>query len=171
MHNLTRTSSSTNTGLKYIHRDHLGSVDVISKSDGTLKFNLSYDPFGSRRKSDWSMDITASSLSTITNAQASRGSRGFTGHEHLDRTGLIHMNGRIFDPRLGRFLQPDPIVQSPSFSQSYNRYAYVFNDPLSLTDPSGFCTSSNVNGKKPGLGSRPCGAGGLTELETVIGFP
>jgi hypothetical protein len=53
---------------------------------------------------------------------------------------MIHMNGRVQDPVLGRFLSPDPIVQAPYYSQSLNRYSYVWNNPLSLTDPSGFQT-------------------------------
>ncbi len=65
-------------------------------------------------------------------------SRGFTGHEHLAELGLIHMNGRIYDPVIGRFLQADPIIQAPGNAQSHNRYSYVMNNPLSLTDPSGF---------------------------------
>jgi RHS repeat-associated protein len=64
--------------------------------------------------------------------------RGFTGHEHLAELGLIHMNGRIYDPVIGRFLQADPIIQAPQNAQSHNRYSYVMNNPLSFTDPSGF---------------------------------
>ena len=48
------------------------------------------------------------------------------------------MNGRIYDPLLGRFLSADPVVQAPNNLQSYNRYSYVLNNPLSLTDPTGF---------------------------------
>jgi phage-related protein len=48
------------------------------------------------------------------------------------------MNGRIYDPLLGRFLSADIVVQAPGFLQSYNRYSYVMNNPLTLTDPSGF---------------------------------
>ena len=48
------------------------------------------------------------------------------------------MNGRVYDPLLGRFLQADPFVQAPYNLQSYNRYSYVMNNPLGLTDPSGF---------------------------------
>jgi uncharacterized protein RhaS with RHS repeats len=48
------------------------------------------------------------------------------------------MNGRIYDPLLGRFLSADLVVQAPGNLQSYNRYAYVMNNPLSLVDPSGF---------------------------------
>lgn len=48
------------------------------------------------------------------------------------------MNGRVYDPELGRFLSPDPLIQAPYNSQSYNRYSYVFNNPLSFIDPSGY---------------------------------
>ena len=63
--------------------------------------------------------------------------RGYTGHEHLPEYGLIHMNARLYDPQTGRSLSPDPYVQDPANTQSYNRYAHVLNDPLRYTDPSG----------------------------------
>jgi RHS repeat-associated protein len=59
-------------------------------------------------------------------------------HEHLDEMGVVHMNGRIYDPLIGRFMSADPFIQAPGLLQSYNRYAYVMNNPLNLTDPSGF---------------------------------
>ena len=52
--------------------------------------------------------------------------------------GVIHMNGRIYDPLIGRFMSADPIIQAPGNLQNYNRYSYVMNNPLNLTDPSGF---------------------------------
>ena len=64
--------------------------------------------------------------------------RGFTGHEHIDAVGIIHMNGRIYDPQLGRFLSADPNMQHPYSSQGQNRYAYVQNNPLKYVDMSGF---------------------------------
>jgi RHS repeat-associated protein len=63
--------------------------------------------------------------------------RGYTGHEHLQSVGLIHMNGRLYDPKLHRFLQPDNYVQDPSNPQNYNRYGYCWNNPLKYTDESG----------------------------------
>jgi RHS repeat-associated protein len=63
---------------------------------------------------------------------------GFTGHQHVDRLDFIHMNGRTYDPRLGRFMQADIVVQSPSDTQSYNRYSYLSNNPLNGTDPTGY---------------------------------
>jgi hypothetical protein len=53
------------------------------------------------------------------------------------------MNGRIYDPLLGRFLSADILVQAPGNLQSYNRYSYVFNNPLSYTDPSGFAAAED----------------------------
>ncbi|MGB9992953.1 RHS repeat domain-containing protein, partial [Massilia sp. SM-13] len=64
--------------------------------------------------------------------------RGFTGHEMLDQLDLVHMNGRIYEPLIARFLSADPLIQDPMHSQSYNRYAYVWNNPTNLTDPTGF---------------------------------
>jgi hypothetical protein len=52
------------------------------------------------------------------------------------------MNGRVYDPTLGRFLSADPHIQSPYSSQSYNRYSYVSNNPLKYTDPSGYFLGS-----------------------------
>jgi len=63
---------------------------------------------------------------------------GFTGHEMLAELGLIHMNGRLYDPAIGRFLSADPSVQYPDDLQNYNRYSYINNNPLSAIDPSGF---------------------------------
>lgn len=65
-------------------------------------------------------------------------SRGYTGHEHIDNFGLINMNGRMYDPSLGRFLSADPIMQNPTSLQGHNRYSYVLNNPLKYTDPSGY---------------------------------
>ncbi len=63
--------------------------------------------------------------------------RGFTGHEHIDAANIVHMNGRLYDPALGRMLSADPIVQEPLNAQNLNRYTYVLNNPLSFTDPTG----------------------------------
>ena len=63
---------------------------------------------------------------------------GFTGHEQLDLFKLVNMNGRMYDPVIGRFMSPDPVLQFPNFTQGLNPYSYVLNNPLRYTDPSGY---------------------------------
>ena len=113
----------------YVHTDHLGSFDVITDQTGAVVQNYSFDAWGRRRNpSNWTYNnLPVHSLF----------SRGYTSHEHLDAFNLINMNGRVYDPLLGRFLNPDNVVQSPFNTQSYNRYSYCINDPLGHTDPSG----------------------------------
>lgn len=113
----------------YIHTDHLGSINVITNQAGTVVKNYSFDAWGRRRNAtNWTYNNVP--LTFLF-------SRGFTGHEHLDQFWLINMNGRMYDPMLGRFLSPDPFVQRPDFSQSFNRYSYCLNNPLVYTDPDG----------------------------------
>ena len=114
----------------YVETDHLGSVTGIINTDKTYASRSSYDAWGRRRNpSDWSYNNIPTPLIT---------DRGFTGHEHLDHFGLINMNGRMYDPVVGRFLGVDPVVQAPEYSQSYNGYSYCWNNPLKYTDPSGY---------------------------------
>ena len=55
----------------------------------------------------------------------------------LNELDIINMNGRLYDPVLGRFFSPDNYVQMPDNSQNFNRYSYCLNNPLKYTDPSG----------------------------------
>lgn len=119
----------------FMHRDHQGSVDALSRFVGTGAQQLAprFDVFGKRRNADWTADPAGVRYG---DAQFTR--RGYTGHEHLDNVRLIHMNGRLQDPLLGVMLTPDPVLGILGNSQTLNRYAYVTNNPASLRDPSGF---------------------------------
>ena len=128
---------TTASVFEYVHRDHLGSVEAVTNQAGEKLVVLGHDPYGERRKNDWTAQLTKAEIEALLNAHGERVSRGFTRHEHLDRTGLVHMNGRVYDPRLGRFLSPDPIVGDPTSSRSWNLYSYVGNNPLSYVDPTG----------------------------------
>jgi len=127
-----KTSAGAN--LYYIHTDLLGSIQAISNASGVLQAEYAYTPWGGR--------IT---LKTPPVGDLGGFDRGYTGHEHLSPFGddsnggfcLINMNGRIYDPVLARFLSPDPYVQAPDYTQSFNRYAYCWNNPFRYTDPSG----------------------------------
>ena len=132
---------------QYLLTDHLGSVDEAVDTTGTLIAGTgwSFEAFGQRRDpASWqtpanSAQVTADRSTATSNGVTSGVThRGFTGHEMLDNVNLIHMNGRVYDPVLGRFLSVDPVFQFPENTQSLNPYSYVLNNPLSATDPTGY---------------------------------
>ncbi|WP_175453026.1 PQQ-binding-like beta-propeller repeat protein [Microbulbifer yueqingensis] len=131
----TESDGSTQRTSRYLHKDHLGSIDVITDSNGAVVQEMSFDAWGQRRNAQsWEALVKAD----LTGFDTSLTTRGYTGHEMLDQVGLVHMNGRIYDARLGRFMQADPFVQAASDTQMFNRYSYVRNNPLNATDPSGY---------------------------------
>lgn len=129
----TRRTTGVNSTY-YVHADHLGSPELLTDNAGAALVRPSFAAYGERRDgTDWSGPPSAADLTAIGNISP----RGFTGHEHLDSVGLVHMNGRVYEPTAGRFLGVDPIVHV-GLSQSSNRYAYVWNNPLTVIDPSGY---------------------------------
>jgi RHS repeat-associated protein len=137
------TISGSSRTTQYLFTDHLGSVAVITNASGSVVQPMAFDAFGRRRDA---VDYDAFTDPMIFGFDTTKTTRGFTFHEQLDPVGLIHMNGRVVDPTLGRFLSPDPFVQDPSNTQSLNRYSYVFNNPLSATDPSGYLSLKEAAG-------------------------
>ena len=101
--------------------DNLGSILSVIDENGTKVFDASYDAWGKQT-------VTLNTIGLL---------RGYTGHEMLNEFNLINMNGRVYDPVLGRFLSPDKYVQEADNSQNYNSYSYCLNNPLKYTDPSG----------------------------------
>ena len=148
--------TTTATQKRYLHKDHLGSITEVTSGTGAVLESLSYDAHGKRRETDW--DAASSPIF------ANQTLRGFTDHEHLDVLGLIHMNGRVYDPTLGRFLSADPFIQFPETTQGFNRYAYVNNNPLSFTDSSGFrVDDGNTPNEGQGTALGGSGQGSLAE--------
>jgi RHS repeat-associated protein len=122
----------------YLLRDSLGSIDTIASETGQLKSRQSFNAHGQRREAARTVTSSWSLLSLLqaANFNTSTTTQGYTGHEQLDQVGLVHMNARLYDPELGRFIQADDFVE-PEATQGLNRYSYVLNNPLSATDPSG----------------------------------
>ncbi len=121
---------------RFIFKDHLGSIDVITDAVGNLDQSMSFNPWGERRQQDNS--LTPYTAAQLVSFSTDITNRGYTGHEMLDELGLIHMNGRIYDAKLARFVQADPFIQAATDSQMYNRYTYLRNNPMNATDPSGY---------------------------------
>lgn len=122
-------SDGTTQSYFYLHRDYLGSIVAISNQTGEIVEKRLLDAWGNLKQ------ITDGSGNVLVKLTIL--DRCYTGHEHLQGVQLIHMNGRLYDPMVHRFLQPDNFVQDPFNTQNYNRYGYVLNNPLKYSDPSG----------------------------------
>ena len=112
--------------MSYVLKDHIGSL-YATVTDGEVEY-YSFDAWGRERNHN---TLQYDNINTTFD-------RGFCMHEHYRDFGLINMNGRLYDPLVGRMLSPDIVIQDPEYSQSYNRYSYCFNNPLRFTDPSGY---------------------------------
>jgi RHS repeat-associated protein len=145
--------------LSYLLRDALGSVDAITDSAGAVTVRESFGAFGQRRGTAWSGAPSSGELATINGLTR----RGYTGHEMLDSTDLIHMNGRVYDPFIARFVSADPFVDGALNTQGWNRLGYVGNNPLTAVDPSGF--SSRISAR-PHV--RPYNSQHLAEVQIEI---
>ncbi|WP_282110060.1 RHS repeat domain-containing protein [Shewanella algicola] len=122
---------------QHVLRDHLGSVDTLMDAKtGAVLQHRGYDVFGRPR------DIAAGN-NLLTSWQGV--TKGYTDHEHLNEQELIHMNGRIYDFNIGRFLSVDPFLQFPENSQSANPYSYILNNPMSGVDPTGYSAVRSGN--------------------------
>jgi RHS repeat-associated protein len=130
------SSENGNPGaLHYVFTDHLGSITMLTDSAGNMEVNQNFDAWGRERDPEnWNL-LTATKVGAHSNYEWL--TRGYTGHEHLSKFDLINMNGRVYDPILGRMLSVDNFVQDATSTQSYNRYSYAYNNPLKYTDPSG----------------------------------
>jgi len=98
----------------WLYADHQGSVVAVANASGFPVNTYRYGPYG-----EVDLDI---------------GIRfRYTGQQYLRQLGLYYYKARFYSANLGRFLQPDPI----GTSDDLNLYAYVRNDPVNYTDPSG----------------------------------
>ncbi len=153
--------SNGNDKREFLFADQLGSADVITDRFGNVDNlcftdslgtrcrngqRMSFDAFGLRRQvaDNTTLGWTQLSLGIRANFDVSKTTHGYTGHEMVDGVDLVHMNGRMYDPELGRFIQADPFIQDPYNTQSLNRYSYVMNNPWTATDPNGYFSFSDA---------------------------
>jgi RHS repeat-associated protein len=152
---------------RYFHDDHLGSPSVITNEVGAVVQRLSFEGFGRSRNEDWtSVAPPAAPISPAI---------GFTGLPGEVDGGLIAMHGRWYHPHFARFLSPDPFTAAAFEPNGQNRYAYTWNQPLSLTDRTGFspdCCIDGVDEPRVVVVETETGGGGWIDLflEWVHGF-
>jgi len=118
---LQRVAMRTGTDLKFLLGDHLGSTSVTALASGAFDTETRYYPWGGVR---WSSGASPTDYL-------------FTGQQEVDYIGLYFYNSRFYDAALGHFVSPDSIIPTPGDPVSYDRFAYVRNNPMKYIDPSG----------------------------------
>nr|WP_315026475.1 RHS repeat-associated core domain-containing protein [uncultured Chryseobacterium sp.] len=126
----------TSGSYKFLHKDYLGSILAISDEAGNKLEQRHYDAWGNLTHLQIGNGPVITDKNTIDNTSLLV-DRGYTSHEHFAEVGIIHMNGRLYDPLLRRFLNADDYIQDPYNTQNYNKYGYVLNNPLMFNDPTG----------------------------------
>jgi RHS repeat-associated protein len=111
----------SSTSIVFYNVDHLGSTRVVANGSGEEQVRHSYYPFGQIRGSDLGQ---LASYNTYTNQKFDT------------ETNLHYYGARYYDPKVGKFTSTDPIVQH-FLPCDLNLYAYVWNNPLTIVDPSG----------------------------------
>ncbi|MCU8075777.1 HNH endonuclease [Shewanella sp. SM29] len=149
--------------LQFTLKDRLGSATTLADQNGNIVSQRYFDPFGrtastggGHRTDIVNKNTLQSKLQDLDITNKNR--RGFTDHEHLNEQQLIHMNGRIYDYNLGRFMSVDPFIQSPTSTQSVNPYSYIMNNPLAGTDPTGYAACSSTGSHLKGQSGVFCSA-------------
>ena len=135
------TESGNDQQIRFTHKDRLGSSTTFTDHNNIVTAFRAYDPFGKPRMGDGSLMSSLGLRARLAhNVFDSDGlsvtRRGFTDHEHLDEVEIIHMNGRVYDYNLARFMSVDPFIHNGS--QGINPYSYILNNPLAGTDPTGY---------------------------------
>ncbi|PKR76630.1 hypothetical protein CEY16_12445, partial [Halalkalibacillus sediminis] len=105
----------------YYHYDGMSSVSELTDRHGDIIERYRYDAFGG----------------LMTGITAPYNTNSYTGHQYDQDTGLVDMQARVYDAKIGRFLQEDTYSGTLDNPLSQNRYAYVMNDPVNFWDPTG----------------------------------
>ena len=116
-----RVAMKQGSTLTYLHGDHLGSTSVASTQTGTMASRQTYYAFGVPRTTEGTLPTDYT----------------YTGQKNDQSSSLMFYNARYYDAAIGRFTQPDSIIPDQFNPQSLNRYAYVRNNPVRYTDPTG----------------------------------
>ena len=149
---LVRTANVPTRSATFYLTDNVGSVAAESSpSSGTVTMRTRRDPFGNLSPTSQGPYLAPEATAA---SQDGSGRLGFGDHDRDPAWSLVDMKARAYNPQLGRFLSPDPILTNPFDRNAHNAFAYVRNLPTVLTDPDGLADCS-----KQADTSQPCSDG------------
>jgi RHS repeat-associated protein len=140
------TASGSPANLNWLVTDQLGTPRMVFDKTGALATVKRHDylPFGEELSAGQGVRTTTLGYGAVDGIR-----QKFTSQERDNETGLDYMHARYFASAQGRFSSADTVAGSIGNPQSLNRYAYVNNNPLNFTDPTGHMPSMHMN-PKPG---------------------
>ena len=138
-----RTNSAAGEKLTYLHYDALKTLAAVSDANGAVVKRHFWSPYGE------------------PDSLPESNAPGYSGHLSDPDSGLIYMGQRYYDPKLARFISPDPLAARTSDGRNFNRYRYANNNPFKFSDPTGACEQVT--------GSHRCEGGGFAgdRLDTI----
>ncbi len=138
----TIVAASQDAKVNYLTADHLGSPRINTDQNGNIIARHDYMPFGEEIATSQRISGLGYSDDTVR--------KQFTGYERDTESGLDFAKARNYRVTSARFLSPDPLQSSArnALPQSWNRYTYVLNNPLILTDPNGLKWGYYMSGNK-----------------------
>lgn len=133
-------------GLRHYHLDHLGSVRMVTNAAGKSISEHDYFPFGKTTTRTYQEEV-GSGDPHVDGMRFAGHWRDFLGILNVENDDYLdYMHARYYDPKMGRFLSPDPLDGKQRVPQSWNRYAYALNNPLKYTDPTGMYVFAACSG-------------------------
>jgi RHS repeat-associated protein len=128
----------SSNGVEWLHTDLVTSTRAMSDASGAISRRFDYEPYGRQFQST-----------------GNRPNLGYRADHYDDETGLVLLGARYYHPEIGRFISADSVIPNLENTQAHDRYAYVYNSPVGLVDPSGHVPKAANDAQQIRISAKP----------------